>query len=237
MIGVESSPTAGPTGSTTTRSSPSTARSSASDVRRAVGRLPPPGSDRDVRDLPRPRGDPGGRGARPRGPRLDLPELPRLRDRPAARPAGRDDPPVVARPPVRLVEPRGRQRRVDLRPDRDAGPTRRGPRLGPEAEGIGRGRADAVRRRRDLRGRVPRGREHRRGHEGAARPPLQQQPVGDLDAAQRPDRRRAAFGTRRSATACRRSVSTGTTCSRSTRRSPREWRAPARATGRRSSRP
>ena len=48
-----------------------------------------------------------------------------------------------------------------------------------------------LRRRRDLRGRVPRGRELRRRDAGAARPPLQQQPVGDLDAALA-RRRRAA---------------------------------------------
>src|ERR671919_627871 len=42
------------------------------------------------------------------------------------------------------------------------------------------------------RGRVPRGRELRRRHERAGRPPLQQQPVGDLDAALRADARRDA---------------------------------------------
>ena len=84
------------------------------------------------------------------------------------------------------------ERRVDLRPDRDPGPPRGRTRLGPPAERRRRGRGRPLRRRRDLRGRVPRGREHRRGHEGTARAALQQQPVGDLDAARRADGRRAA---------------------------------------------
>ena len=124
--------------------------------------------------------------------RLDLPELPRVGDRAPPRPAARDDPPVVARAPVRLVEPRRGERRVDLRPDRDARPARRRARMGDAAQGVGRRRARALRRRRDVRGRLPRGREHRRGHGGAARAALQQQPVGDLDAAQRADRGGAA---------------------------------------------
>ena len=57
-------------------------------VRRALGRLPPPGPDRDVRDLLEPRGDAGRLGARARRRRLDLPELPRVGDRPLARHAG-----------------------------------------------------------------------------------------------------------------------------------------------------
>ena len=57
----------------------------AADVRRALGRLPPPGPDRHVRDLLGPRGDPGRRVPRARGRRLDLPELPRVGDRAPAR--------------------------------------------------------------------------------------------------------------------------------------------------------
>ena len=55
-----------------------------------------------------------------------------------------------------------------------------------------RPRADLLRRRRHLGGRVPRGRELRGGDAGAARPPLQQQPVGDLDAPLGTDARRGA---------------------------------------------
>ena len=51
-----------------------------------------------------------------------------------------------------------------------------------------------LRRRRDLGGLVPRGRDLRRGDEGAGRPLLQQQPVGDLDAALGADRRPDARG-------------------------------------------
>jgi pyruvate dehydrogenase E1 component alpha subunit len=54
-------------------------------LRRALGRLPPPGPDRDVRDLLGSRGDPGRRRARARGRGLDLPELPRVGDRAPAR--------------------------------------------------------------------------------------------------------------------------------------------------------
>ena len=49
-----------------------------------------------------------------------------------------------------------------------------------------------LRRRRDERGRVSRGRELRRRHAGAARSLLQQQPVGDLDADHRADACRGA---------------------------------------------
>ena len=127
---------------------------------------------------------------RARGRGLDLPELPRVGDRPAARHAAGDRALVVARPSGRLVEPGRLQRRVDLRADRDARPARGGSRLGEEAEGRERLRDRLLRRRRDLRGRFPRGRELRGRHARAARPLLQQQPVGDLDAA-RPRRPRA----------------------------------------------
>ena len=73
--------------------------------------------------------------------------------------------------------------------------------------------------------------------EGAARPPLQQQPVGDLDAAERPDRRRAAVG---QGGRLRHPGDPGGRARRARR--PRggrrgSERALARATGRRSSRP
>jgi pyruvate dehydrogenase E1 component alpha subunit len=51
---------------------------------------------------------------------------------------------VVARPPVRVVEPRVRQRRLHLRSDRDTGAARGGARLGARAQGFGRGRDGAT---------------------------------------------------------------------------------------------
>ena len=168
--------------------------------------------------------------------RLDLPELPRVGDRPAARDAAGDGALLVARPSGRLVEPARLQRRLDLRPDRDARSARGRARVGEEAAR----RADrgdrVLRRRRDLGGRVPRGRELRRRDARAADPLLQQQPVGDLDAAvrRRPPRRRSP--TRRSATGCRACGSTAPTCSPSTRRRATRSRGRAPATGRRSSR-
>ena len=113
----------------------------------------------------------------------DLPELPRVRDWAPARDAGLDRPLVVARPSRRMVEPARLQRRLDLRPDRDPRPARGGPGLGEEAPRRAGGCDRALRRRRDVRGLVPRGRELRRRDEGAGDPLLQQQPVGDLDAA------------------------------------------------------
>ena len=86
------------------------------------------------------------------------------------------------------------QRRLDLRPDRDAGPARGRVRVGLRAQGRGPGRARLLRRRGDLGGRVPRGADLRRRDEGAGRPLLQQQPVGDLDAALRADGRADARG-------------------------------------------
>ena len=63
---------------------------------------------------------------------------------------------------------------------------------GKRLRGETRLRADVLRRRRHLRGRLPRGRELRRRDARAARPPLQQQPVGDLDAALGADEGRGA---------------------------------------------
>ena len=62
----------------------------APNLRRALGGLPPTGSDRDVRDLLGPRGDPGRLGARAGRRGLDLPVLPRVCDRAPARDAPRD---------------------------------------------------------------------------------------------------------------------------------------------------
>ena len=87
--------------------------------------------------------------------------------------------------PGRLVEPGRLERRVDLRPDRDARPARGRARLGQEAARRDGVRDRLLRRRRHLGGRVPRGRQLRGRDARAARPLLQQQPVGDLDAARR----------------------------------------------------
>ena len=100
--------------------------------------------------------------ARARRRRLDLPELPRVGDRPPARHAGAHGAVVVARPSGRLVEPGRLQRRLDLRPDRYPRAARRRARLGQEAARRASVRDRLLRRRRDLRGRVPRGRELRR---------------------------------------------------------------------------
>ena len=128
------------------------------------------------------------------------------------------------------------QRRLDLRPDRDARAARGRARLGEEAARRAGVRDRVLRRRRDLGGRVPRGRELRRRDARAARPLLQQQPVGDLDAALRADGARRRSPTRRSATGCPACASTAATCSPSTRRRARRSRARGRAKGRRSSR-
>ena len=65
--------------------------------------------------------------------RLDLPLVPRVRDRARARDAGRDDPAMVARPSVGLVEPGRLERRVDRGADRDARAARGRARVGQEA--------------------------------------------------------------------------------------------------------
>ena len=88
-----------------------------------------------------------------------------------------------------------------------------------------------LRRRRDLRGRVPRGRELRRRDAGAARPVLQQQRLGDLDAARRADARARRWPTRRSATGCPASASTAPTCWPSTRPPARPSRGRGPASG------
>ena len=61
--------------------------------------------------------------------------------------------------------------------------------------------------------------------------------LGDLDAARGADPGRRPWPTRRSGTGCPGCASTGSTCSRSTRRRVKRWSARGRARGRRSSRP
>ena len=131
--------------------------------------------------------------------------------------------------PSGLVEPCRLQPRLDLRPDRDARAARGRPRLGEEAARRKDGRNRVLRRRRDVRGRVPRGRELRRRVPNPHDPLLQQQPVGDLDAAVRADRGADA---RRQGGRLRHSgvrAWTAPTCSRSTRRRARQ--SSARAPG------
>src|SRR5207244_13031530 len=99
----------------------------------------------DRRCLHEPRGVAGWSLSRALVRRLYLPELPRVGDRAAAWDAPGDGALVVARPSGRVVEPGGLQRRVDLRPDRDARPARGRARLGKEAEGRARLRGRVLR--------------------------------------------------------------------------------------------
>ena len=130
------------------------------------------------------------------------------------------------------------QRRVDLRADRDPRAARGRAGVGPAAAAARRGCALALlRRRRDLRGRVPRGRELRRGHE--ARRSSCSATTTSGRSRRRSRRRRAAATARRQGGRLRdagRARSTAATCSPSTRRRARRSRARARATARRSSR-
>ena len=216
VIGVDVEPDR-PTGSTTTRSSPSTDRLSFSG-RTTSGRSSTTGRGGSARTRSSAsRSDPGRRGARPGGEGLDLLELlglaaiGLLRGLPPATILQwwRGHPPAGGNPeevnvasicvPIATVRPaRGRASAWGMRLK------------GSDAVAVtlfGDGATSE--------GAFHEG-EHRRRHEGAARPALQQQPVGDLHTAQRPDRCRASL-TRRSATACP-PVSTGTTCSRCTKR-------------------
>ena len=94
----------------------------------------------------------------------------------------------------------------------------------------------SLRRRRDERGRVPRGRQLRRRDGRAARPLLQQQPVGDLDAARGADARGGARRQGRRLRDPRCARRRRSTCSPCTRRRARRSSARAPAAGRRSSR-
>ena len=169
--------------------------------------------------------------------RLDLPELPRVRDRASPRVAGVDDPQLVAGASCGLVGPAGLQRRVDLRADRDARAARGRLRLGLAPEGRGPGRRRVLRRRRDLRGGGARGRDLRRGHEGARRSSSATTTSGRSRRRCRSRPPRRAWPTKPSGTGCRASASTVATCSRSTTRHERPSSERARARGRRSSRP
>ena len=119
--------------------------------------------------------------------RLGVPVVPRVGDRARPRDGAGDDPGVVARASGRLVGSARAQGRLDLRADRDPRAARRRPGLGPPAARRAELRGLLLRRRRDVGGRVPRGSELRRRDGRPARPPVQQQRVGDLDAARGPD--------------------------------------------------
>ena len=126
----------------------------AAHLRRACRRVPAPGPHRHLCDRLGPRGDSGRCDVRARRRRLDLSVVSRGCDRARARHARRDDPAVVARASVRLVEPGRLEHRVDLRADRDARSPRSRAGLGEETARR-EGRRDGVLRRRcDERGRI-----------------------------------------------------------------------------------
>ena len=182
----------------------------AAHLRRALGRLPPPGPHRHVRDLLEPRGDAGRRDVRAR------------RDDDWIFPSYRESAIGLLRgmPPATVLSwwrghPAGWWNPLDYNvasicvPIATHVPHAAGLAWGKKLRGERRVRDRVLRRRRDLRGRVPRGRELRRRHARAADPLLQQQPVGDLDAALGADARPRRSPTRRSATACPACASTG----------------------------
>ena len=164
--------------------------------------------------------------------RLDLPELPRVGDRPPARHAGRDGPLVVARPSRRA----GGTRATTTSP-RSASRSRRTSRTRPGSPG---GRSCAASRRVALAffgdGATSEGAFHEGANFAAVMqapldPLLQQQRLGDLDAALGADARPRRSPTRRRATGCPAYAWTGPTCSPSTRRRARRSSARARGDG------
>ena len=166
---------------------------------------------------------------RPRPRRLRLPDLPRAGGRARARGRSRPVPPVpprhLARRPVR---PARDPVRPDLHPDRDADRARGRVRARPAARRRRRGDDRVLRRRRDERGRLPRGGEPRRRLAAAARAVLPEQRLGD-QRADRASRPRARSGGAPRGTASRASASTATTCWPCTRpRASARARAPWR---------
>ena len=111
--------------------------------------------------------------------------------------------------------------------------------LAAQLRGEQRVAAAFTRRRRDERGRLPRGGEPGRGLEAAGAVRDREQPVRAVDARRPSSTPAATWPTAASATACRAWSWTATTCSRSSARSRRRRRARGAATGRRcsSSRP
>ncbi len=194
----------------------------AAHLRRALGRLPPPGPDRHLRDLLEPRGDAGR--ARCTRSSATTGSSRATASRRSACCAG-------CRPSTILSwwrgHPAGWWNPADWNvasicvPIATHVPHAAGLAWGKKLRGERDLRDRVLRRRRHLRGRLPRGRELRRRDARAARPLLQQQPVGDLDAALGADGRRDARrqgGRLRDPRAC---ASTAATCSRSTRRRAR----------------
>ena len=174
-------------------------------LRRALGRLPPPGPDRHLRDLLGPRGDAGRR----RSTRSTTSDwiFPSYRESAIGLLRGMPAATILSwwRGPPR----RAGGTRPTTTSRRSASRSRRTCRTRPGSPGASscaarpRCRDRVLRRRRDLRGRVPRGRELRGRDAGAARPPLQQQPAGRSrrrSSAQTARARRSP--TRRSATGC-----------------------------------
>jgi pyruvate dehydrogenase E1 component alpha subunit len=163
-----------------------------------------------------PRGDAGRLGLRTLRRRLDLPSY-----RESAIGCCAGCRPRRSSPGGAAIRPAGGTRRTTTSrrsASRSARTSRtRRARLGEEAEGRERLRDRLLRGRGDLRGRFPRGRQLRRRHARAAHPLLQQQPVGDLDAALA-QTAAPSLATRPSATGCRACASTGWTSSPCSRR-------------------
>ena len=120
--------------------------------------------------------------------RLDLPELPRVGDRAPARDAASTILSWWRGHPSGWWNPLDYNLASICVPIATHVPHAVGLAWGKKLRGEHDGRDRLLRRRRDLRGRVPRGRELRRRHQGAGDPLLQQQPLGDLDAALGADR-------------------------------------------------
>jgi hypothetical protein len=151
----------------------------------------------------------------------------------AARDAGRDGPVLVARPPRRLVEPGRLERRLDLRPIATHVPHAAGLAWGKKLRGKTHVRDRLLRRRRDLGGRVPRGRQLRRRDARAARLFCNNNqwaistPLSAQTAPRRSPDKAVGYG---NPGLC---AWTAATCSPSTRRRARRSRGRARARGRR----
>jgi len=156
-------------------------------VRRARGQPPATGADRDVRPLCGARRVGGRVDARARrsGPN-QLPVPRARRDRRSRSPLG--VPPLLAGPRVRDRGDRRRQRLPAEHRDRGAPPARGRRRVGVRLSGGGSSGRCALRRRRDQRGRFPRGDELRRRVRHTDPLLLSQQRLGDLDPRVAPDR-------------------------------------------------
>ena len=179
-----------------------------------------------------PRGDPGRRDVRARRRRLDLPVVPRGGDRARARHAcARRSCSGGAGHPSGWWSPADWNVASICVPIATPRPARRRACLGEEAARRAGRRDGVLRRRRDERGCVPRGRELRGGDECAGGVRLQQQPVGDLDADRGADAGRDARRQGGRLRHPRRAGRRRSTCSPSTKQParPSSARAPAAA--------